>query len=774
MARHYPRGVVRRCRPALVRGAVVAALAGGGLTTASVVAPGPARAAAEEAPYEPALTLTIDELAPGYVPESGPIEITGTVTNTDVVAWEDVTVYPFFDCSADPACGAGFDQKPMTTAAELAEAAQADPEEVVGNRILTEGVEDEVGDIDPGESASYSLTVPRSELAPFLTGPGVYWFGVHALGSSEATPYDSNSDGRARTFLPYIGPRMAEDRTVDAAVVIPLRRRITHLPNGAVGRRGLWDQALSADGNLGRLLAFGSASVDDPVSWLVDPAVPDAVRQLARGNKGRSIAPTGPAPGEDGQEEGEGVDPEATDTAVGEDAGEEESAEPANPEAQAWLDDLEDELGTGLSNGQVLALPYGDLDVAGAAESDPRLYRRAREQTSILDDWGIITTPVLGSPGGYLDANGFLLADDSSAVLLTDRMFGPEAFPDGPPRVGKVGQHRVVVTSYAASTGGPGPDPRLTGLQLRQRMLSEAAVRLLSPDPAPLVVVLPGSVDPADAGDFWSGLDPRWLDVGTVGQVAAGATEEIGLDDLDYPEDQEDYELPDYLFDQARGLADAGDTLQRMLSRNDTVGDQVRTEALTGASYSARPDPSGTASMLSASEDWIRRVQARVRISAPPGVTLSSADGSFAVTVRNQLKQPVTVRISADTEDGIAIESGDPVELAPNSRTTVVLDAHTDALGVHNVRLAVTDIEGNSLGATAVVPVRSGQVGEIIWWFIGGGCGILFVAIAIRLVRRIRGTGGSEDEPDGGTAGEDATAPEPAGAAPTEAPTSGA
>lgn len=749
-----------------MRGAVVAGLAGGVLAAVAGAAPAPATAT-EDAPYEAALTLTIDELAPGYVPERGPVEITGTVTNTDVVPWQDVSVYPFLDCSARSSCGA-VDQEPMTTAAELAEAAQAEPEAVVGERILS--VEDEVGDIDPGESASYSLTVPRSAIEPFLTDPGVYWFGVHALGSSEATPYDSTSDGRARTFLPYIGPRMANDRTVDAAVVVPLRRRITHLANGAIGRRGLWEQALSDEGNLGRMLAFGRAAVDDPVTWLVDPAVADAVRHLARGNKGRSLAPTTPAPGEEEPEESDAT--EASDGATEDEAATLEEAEPANPAAQAWLDDLQDELGTGLSGGQVLALPYGDLDVAGAAESDPRLYRRAREQTSVLDDWGVVTAPVVGSPGGYLDANGFLLADDSSTALLTDRMFGPEAFPDGPPRVGKVGQHRVVVTSYAAATGGPGPDPRLTGLQLRQRLLSEAAVRLLSPDPAPLVVVLPGSVDPADAGDFWSGLDAEWLDIGTVGQAGAGTTEEIGLDDLDYPDDQEDYELPDYLFDQVRGLVEAGDTLQRMLSSNDSVGGQVRTEALAGASYSARPDPSGTASMLAAGEDWIRRLQEKVRISAPPGVTLSSADGSFAVTIRNRLQQPVTVRIAADTESGIAIESGDPVELAPKSRTTVVLDAHTDALGVHNVTLAVTDVEGTPLGATAVVPVRSGQVGEIIWWFIGGGTGILFVAIAIRLVRRIRGSGADETDDTDGAGDNDGPdgSDEPA---PAAAPTSG-
>jgi hypothetical protein len=119
-------------------------------------------------------------------------------------------------------------------------------------------------------------------------------------------------------------------------------------------------------------------------------------------------------------------------------------------------------------------------------------------------------------------------------------------------------------------------------------------------------------------------------------------------------------------------------------------------------------------------------------------VTLSSADGSFAVTLANRLRQPVTVQIQAQTDSGIAVDVGDPVELGPKTRTTQVLDAHTSRVGVHQVRLLLTTTEGDQLGATTLVSIRSGQVGEIIWVIIGAGAGILFLAIGIRLVRRIR------------------------------------
>ena len=38
----------------------------------------------------------------------------------------------------------------------------------------------------------------------------------------------------------------------------------------------------------------------------------------------------------------------------------------------------------------------------------------------------------------------------------------------------------------------------------------------------------------------------------------------------------------------------------------------------------------------------------------------------------------------------------------------------------------------------ATLPVRSAQVSQVIWLILGVGVGLLFLAIAVRLVRRIR------------------------------------
>ena len=82
----------------------------------------------------------------------------------------------------------------------------------------------------------------------------------------------------------------------------------------------------------------------------------------------------------------------------------------------------------------------------------------------------------------------------------------------------------------------------------------------------------------------------------------------------------------------------------------------------------------------------------------------------------------------------------------------------TDKLGVHNVTIALTDEAGNPLGSTDTLPVRAAQVSQVIWLVMGVAVALLFVAIVLRLVRRIRGTGSGGDDggddPDAGPAGD--------------------
>lgn len=740
----------RSLRPALAAVALkAAALAAAAAMTASTgLAPAPAvlshAAAATPAPPDEAspLAVTLDSLSPGVIPASGAIRITGSVTNRSEDPWSTIKLYPFLG------------DTPMTTAAELAAAAEVPAVDVVGDRITSIG--DTVDELGPGDSAPFSIRLPRSAVA--ATERGVYWFGVHALGQGPEGR-DTNADGRARTFLPLVPARTRGQ--VETAVVIPLRRSLVREPDGSMADVEGWVRALGADGGLSSLLDLADAAGDRDVTWLVDPALVDAVTRLAAGNPPRSLAPTvepepgspsdepgpgfspgagtssspaggGPSDDPDGSEEGSGTEsprPEHEPTAA-----EEVAAELAT----AWLGRLSE----AIESDEVLALPYGDLDVAAATAHEPDLLERTRARTAeATSAWDVTTSPASASPSGFLDADSIRLLGREETVLVTDRMFG-----DDPPGVATAAGRRLVVTSSGAASGGPGPDDPLATVALRQRILSEAAVRLLNPGRKPLVVQLPAGWTPRSTTDFFDGLDRDWLELTTVADAADRQGTPVELDDLAYPGRQERRRLDPAAFDSAAELVDAGQVLQHVLRDNTAVAGDVADEALASLSYSARGRPVAARLAVEASTRWVEGRLAGITIEAPRGVALSSANGRFGATVANTLDEPVEVSIQAVTDDpsAISIEGPETVQVAARSQASVLLDATTRKPGVHKVTLVLTDHtddpadEPTPLGSTEELPIRSIQASAVIWVILGAGALLLFGAIVVRLVRRVR------------------------------------
>ena len=689
--------------PALV---VVATLLG--IPTGSAHA-----AAPEPADQRTPLAVTIDSLTPSVIPRKGPVRVTGSVTNRDDQTWTNIKVYAFASGS------------PMTTSAELAEAAATGPSAYVGDRILTAGTYDSIDELAPGQTVHYSLTVPRSELP---AEPGVYWFGTHALGYN-SDGGDSLADGRARTFLPYVPPT---NKTVDTALVIPIRRLVSHAADGSIGSLDLWTETLSPGGPLRSLVDLGAAAGPRPVSWLVDPAIVDAARRLQAGNPGRSLAPTVRA---DQGEDGGSASPSPSGSPGA--GGGNDGAEPTPAEEDAarvaatWLDRLHE----ALDGGEILSLPYGDVDVAASADHDRRVYRRARKRsTGGLQPWGLPTTPAVSSPTGYLDAAGLRLVEPSATVLLTDRMFGSRA-----PAVAQTAGHTLGVTSSGAVSGGPGPDERLAPLAMRQRIVSEAALRLLTPGRKPLIAVFPSTWSPDSVSGFWEGLDLDWLQLTTVRTAMQRQGTEVPLDRLDYPETQAGLELDASSFTAAHDLVRAGDTLQNLLTQNDQVASEVRDEAATDLSYASRLRPDSARISADQSRTWIEGRLRQVTVDAPKAVILSSGSGRFAATVSNGLDQPVSVKIHAVSDPPLKIAvPTETIDLGPESRTTVLLNASSSAVGIRTVTLLLTDVDDVPLGSSDAVPIRSNRVSNVIWLIVGTGVALLFGAIVVRLFRRVR------------------------------------
>lgn len=689
--------------PALV--VVVGAVLGIPVGTAHAAAP-------QHAATRTPLAVTIDTLAPSVIPRRGPVKVTGSVTNRDDQTWTDINLYAFASAT------------PMTTTAELADAAEVGPSEYVGDRILTTGTYDSVDELAPGETRQYSITVPRSELPD---QPGVYWFGVHALGFN-AEGGDRLADGRARTFLPYV-PRT--DKSVDTALVIPIRRLVTHSPDGSIGDLDSWNAQLAPGGSLRALVDLGTAAGSRPVSWLVDPSVVDAARRLAAGNPGRSLAPT--TADESGTDGDAGESPSPSPTPQGDDAGEglTPNEQTATDAATTWLERLHE----GLAGSEILALPYGDVDVAASATHDRRVYRQARKRSSgDLQPWGLATTPAVSSPTGYLDTAGIRLVEPDATLLLTDRMFGSRA-----PAVAHVADHTAGVTSSGAASGGPGPDERLAPLAMRQRIVSEAAIRLLTPGRKPLIAVFPPTWSPDSASGFWEGLDLDWLRLTTVGAAMQREGTDVPAERLHYPDNQARLQLDPPSFAAADSLVRAGDTLQNLLTQNDQVGAEVRDEAWTDLSYSSRLRPDSTRMSADQSRTWIETQLRQVTVDAPKAVILSSGSGRFSATVVNRLDQPVSVKVSAVADPPLRVAvPAETIDLGADSRTTVLLNASSRGVGIRNVTLLLTDVDGVPLGSSDDVPIRSNRVSNVIWLIVGTGIALLLGAIVVRLYRRLR------------------------------------
>lgn len=663
------------------------------------------------------LGVTIDALSPSYLPARGPVRVNGTLTNNTDDRWVAINVHLFIG------------DAPITSSAELTEATELDPAEPVGDRITAPGTFATVASLEPGASAQFSIKVSRSALG--VSQPGVYWFGVHALGES-SEPRDDIADGRARTFLPLV-PRGSG--LVNTALVIPIRHEIRYSPSGQILDTRAWARTLDTGGSLRSLVDFGAAAGSTPVTWLIDPAVPDAVRDLVAGNPARPLDETAvPAPG-GADTSSPSPEPSQADggspTAEPDDASPADRKNPASEPGAAWLLRLRASLGP---DDQVLTLPYGDLDVSAAAVRDPEMYEKARRRTGAqLDSWNVDSTPGIGSPSGYLRPEALRMIAPQSTTLVTDQMFGRRA-----PALARVSGRTVTVTSSSVAAGGPGPDDPLGLMAMRQQILSEAALRLLSPTKQPLVVVLPPDWNPDSATGFFTGLDVPWMELTDVDSVTTQRAERVEGDQLDYPKSQVARELDAANFASADDLIRIGKTLDQVLVRNDAVGDEVLSEALNGLSFSSREHPDASRAEADRSRQRISRQLSSIRVDAPPAVTLSSTTGRFSATIANNLDQPVRVRVESLADEPLTIDDTDPIEVAAGGRSSILLEAATTQLGVHNVRLVVTSEDGTPLGSSATLPVRSAQVSQVIWVILGTGVALLFGAIVVRLVRRIR------------------------------------
>jgi len=719
-------------------GRAAACLATGLLTAVAALSVTPVAPAQADEDTTP-LRVSIESLTPSALPVRGKVTVTGEITNTTSSTWRDLKVYLLTS------------QTPMTSAEDLASAARTDPSAQIGTRVTADGLYQKVGDLAPGQSVPYTLSVNRRVLG-IGSAPGVYWLGVHVLARDPDGARDNVADGRARTFLPQV-PARTPARKV--ALVVPVTEPVARDRDGKLLSTPGWRHTLGADGRLDRLVRLSESSPAG-LTWLLDPAVLDAARSLVDGNPGLSVAPTDGTP-----------DPAATaspsasasasptpsdgaSTGTSTSSGS-STASPGAEDAATWLQLLQRQV----PQHSVLALPYGDLDVAAALDrKQGKVFASARDLSQqTLTAAHITARQVVAPASGLLPRDALRRLGPSSRVLL-----GSAAFPGSTDAVlSAPGGARVTVADAGASAGGPSPDDRWSALAVRQRVLAEAAVSAIAGGhPQPLVVRTPQHWDPGAAwakSDFFGGLAVPWLHLVDLPAVTEAPSAPPATGAATYPRSESRAEVPFANLLATDELVRTGATFATLLTRNDTVDDQLARIAVLGSSTNVRRHPDAALARVRATSDRVRADMQEVHLEGPTFVTMSSAEGPVQITVVNDLNEEVTVRVKAVTSTSdVRIDSSPLVTLGPGKRASIRLSAHAKGVGVHAVQLVATDTSGTPLGSTTDFTVRTSQVGLVIWVIMAVGGAVLVIAIVLRTWRRIsnyrkrRTTSGDPDD----------------------------
>jgi len=284
---------------------------------------------------------------------------------------------------------------------------------------------------------------------------------------------------------------------------------------------------------------------------------------------------------------------------------------------------------------------------------------------------------------------------------------------------------------------------------VRQRLLADAALHALSPArDEPLVRFLPPGWDPGDdwrRARFFQGLDVPWLSSVDVADVLDDLSTAPSVDpeeNLDYPDAESDAELPLPAVLSTEGLMAQGSIVEELVTDDSAVDDAIIRQALLTSSVWSRWRPGLAAERAVAARDRVSGWLDEVTVRGPAFVTMSSESGTFQVTIVNGLDQRVTVGLRASVPgDDFRLSTPEPVELAPHSRGAMRIDASSTDIGVHLVTLQPVSREGTPLGRPTQVSIRSSRVGRILWIVMIVGGTALFVAIGLRIWRRVRHRG---------------------------------
>ncbi len=651
---------------------------------AAVIAPASPAAAADD----DTLRTTITSVSPTHLTNSSSsVTLAGRVTNLGEQNWTDLQAYLVIR----PA--------PLTSRTALASAVRDDPG-FAGPRVVDAGLFDEIGDLPPGSSRTFEVSVPADRL-PISNLDGVYPVGVQILATDASGNRSNDSVSRAVTLLPHMtGKHVAAPTTMVWPFLMPTGRTVT----GGFVKPSALLAAIRPGGRLRNLLDLATARDEDGRGVIVDPALVLGADDLAAGR---------------GDDDISAADQQA---------------------AAQFRDDL-----VSISSApSAWVLDFDRTDVLGLiddADRRRRLFGAVERATeSVVQEFGLssrrVSWPVRGGVTRTL-LNSLRARGDDPVVVDSSNLSRWEKSSGPLVDISTPGGDLPLLVSSDISKGLPGP---VSGATLRQQVLSSAAFASLDRDAdsdsqAASVVVVnpswnPGADDPAGrASASWTApfSTPVDLDAisrddsfgGTVPRTSKARTLPAAL-----------LEAADQAYRDGAILSSASDEVQ--------VVDDARARAVAGVLgvrwRTQRED--GTAIARQLSRQVSRDLDA-ITVMGPPSVTLSSSQGAFPLTITNDSPETVSVGVRLSSSNpALSLPDQEPVEIAAGERHTMTVEVDLGRQNATTVSAQLITPGGRPFGETSEFNVRSSRVGVVLWVTMAAAGLFVLVALARRVRKR--------------------------------------
>lgn len=618
--------------------------------------------------------IEFDSMDPALPERDGTITLTGTVTNTTDEPISNLQVLLWRD------------QSPITDPEGLSAAIESDATTPWGARMLDIGqfqtiTNEQMPALAPGASARFQIGADVEAMELPSTG-GVYLIGAHALGQvgGEAT----ETLGRNRLLMPLPAEGETAIRTPQSDVVV-LSAQPSRAGDGTFLNDNLTDE-LAEGGRLAQLLR---AAQRPGTSWIIDPALLEAVRAMA---EGYTVV--------DGEARGQQL-------------------------AQSWLDGFER-----LNRANGFRATYGLPDTSAIAHSEnPELWQNVQRADAAVE--GLTGMPrVEISGGGRLDSAGLALLEEQEPMAVL------ASTPDSEHSLLEpIGSAPIVNFDPDLFTGGPGPAPNNTVLHKRQRLLGQSWVQSYAGVEETQVRVISTGTDAAAVLD----TQPAWTEPVTLRELLTADRYEWAQS-LTYSRADLDAEA----IASHRGTV--GELQDQYAAVQSLFGNEPQADADAGLAVVASSWWRGRGNALTAftqpQQEQLSRLlsQESVSLAVSSSVTMIAQDGgSFPATIQNHLDRPIQVSLRFDSAQPqrLSVPSHENLTIPPLGTATLTVQPEAAANGPVPVTAQLTTPDGTPIGNATKIQVNATNFGAV-GWIIVVASGIVLVAATALRIRQVR------------------------------------